>query len=218
MIVESLGVGMLQVNCYVLGCPETGQGVVVDPGDNPQLILDLIDQLDLEIVAIPNTHAHFDHVLAVDAVRKATGAPFWIHQAEEPILAYGREMVQLWMGYDPGPMPTVDGTLQATDTLRFGGQELEIRLAPGHSPGSLIFVHHPSKQVLGGDVLFAGSVGRFDFLGSDGPTLLRSIREQLLTLPDDYTLLPGHGPATTIGRERRDNPFLQPGAEFMFRM
>ena len=216
MIVESLVVGMLQVNCYVLGCPESGQGVVIDPGDNPRHILDLIERLDLEIVAIPNTHAHFDHVLAVDAVRKTTGAPFWIHPTEKGVLAYGREMVQLWMGYDPGPMPTVDGTLQAGDTLRFGGQEMEVRLAPGHSPGSLVFVHHPSKQVFGGDVLFAGSVGRFDFPGSDGPTLLRSIQEQLLTLPDDYMLLPGHGPATTIGRERRNNPFLQPGAEFMF--
>ncbi len=91
-----------------------------------------------------------------------------------------------------------------------------MRLAPGHSPGSVVYIHHASKQVFAGDVLFAGSVGRFDFPGSDGPTLLRSIREQLLTLPDDYTVYPGHGPATTIGRERRRNPYLQPGAEYLF--
>ena len=107
-------------------------------------------------------------------------------------------------------------SIGAGETVRFGKQELEVRLAPGHSPGSVVFIHHASQQVFAGDVLFAGSVGRFDLPGADGPTLLRSIREQLLTLPDDYTVHPGHGLATTIGRERRSNPFLQPGAEYLF--
>ena len=216
MIVESIVVGALQVNCYVLGCEATGEGVVIDPGDIGSRIVDLIRRWSLKIVAIPNTHAHFDHVLAVNAVRQATGAPFWLHPDDEPVLARGREMVRLWMGYDPGPMPQVDGPIAAGDTVRFGKQELEVRLAPGHSPGSVVYIHHASQQVFAGDVLFAGAVGRFDFPGSDGPTLLRSIREQLLTLPDDYTVYPGHGPATTIGRERRSNPYLQPGAEYLF--
>ncbi len=216
MLVENIIVGMLQVNCYVLGCEETNEGVVIDPGDFGSRIVDLIRELQLKIVAIPNTHAHFDHVLAVNEVRTATGAPFWLHAADEPVLERGQEMVKMWMGYDPGPMPQVDGPIVAGDTVRFGKQELEVRLAPGHSPGSVVYIHHASKQVFAGDVLFAGSVGRFDFPGSDGPTLLRSIREQLLTLPDDYTVYPGHGPATTIGRERRRNPYLQPGAEYLF--
>lgn len=216
MIVESIVVGPLQVNCYVLGCEETGEGVVIDPGDSGSRIVDLIRRLALKIIAIPNTHAHFDHVLAVDEVRAATGAPFWLHPADEPVLASGRRMVQMWMGYDPGPMPSVDGPIEPGKTLRFGNQELEIGHAPGHSPGSVVFIHHASKQVFGGDVLFAGSVGRFDFPGSDGPTLLHSIREQLLILPDEYVLYPGHGPASTIGRERRRNPYLQPGAEYLF--
>lgn len=216
MIVESIVVGMLEVNCYVLGCEATGEAVVIDPGDHAQRILDLVQQLDLKIVAIPNTHAHFDHVLAVNQVRAATGAPFWLHPADEPVLARGREMVRMWMGYDPGPMPAVDGHVAHGDIVRFGQQELEVRLAPGHSPGSVVYIHHASKQVFVGDVLFAGGVGRFDFPGSDGPTLLRSIREQLLTLPDDYAVYPGHGPATTIGRERRRNPYVQPGAEYLF--
>ena len=216
MIAKSIEVGMLQVNCYVLGCEATGEGVVIDPGDNASRVLDLVRQMGLTIVAIPNTHAHFDHVLAVDAVRQATGAPFWLHPDDEPVLARGREMVKLWMGYDPGPMPTVDGHVQPGDMVRFGQEELEVRLAPGHSPGSLVYIHHASKQVWSGDVLFAGGVGRFDFPGSDGPTLLRSIREQLLTLPDDYAVYPGHGPASTIGRERRSNPYLQAGAEYLF--
>ncbi len=216
MIVKSIVVGMLQVNCYVLGCEATGEGVVIDPGDYAPRVLDLIRQTGLKIVAIPNTHAHFDHVLAVDAVRTATGAPFWLHPADEPVLARGRETVQMWMGYDPGPMPAVDGHIYPGDALRFGQEELEVRLAPGHSPGSLVYIHHASRQVFAGDVLFAGGVGRFDFAGSDGPTLLRSIREQLLTLPDDYRVYPGHGPATTIGRERRSNPYLQAGAEYLF--
>ena len=216
MIVETIIVGALQVNCYILGCEETGEGVVIDPGDFGSRIIDLIRQLELKIVTIPNTHAHFDHVLAVNEVRTATGAPFWLHAADEPVLTSGREMVKMWMGYDPGPMPLVDGHIAAGDTVQFGNQDLEVRLAPGHSPGSVVYIHHASKQVFAGDVLFAGSVGRFDFPGSDGPTLLRSIREQLLTLPDDYTVYPGHGPATTIGRERRRNPYLQPGAEYLF--
>lgn len=216
MIVESLVVGMLQVNCYVLGCPSTGEGVVIDPGGNAGRVIDLIRRLDLKIVGIPNTHGHFDHVLAVDEVRAATAAPFWLHQHDEPVMEAGREMVKLWLGYDPGLMPKVDAYVQAGDVIRFGQQELEVRLAPGHSPGSVVYVHRASSQVFSGDVLFAGSVGRFDFPASDGPTLLRSIREQLLTLPDDTVVFPGHGPATTVGRERRSNPFLQPGAEAMF--
>jgi glyoxylase-like metal-dependent hydrolase (beta-lactamase superfamily II) len=216
MIVESIVVGPLQVNCYILGCEETGEGVVIDPGDFGSRIVDLIHRLQLKIVAIPNTHAHFDHVLAIDDVRTATGAPFWLHPADEAILARGREMVKLWMGYDPGLMPTVDGAIAPGEPVRFGKQELEVRHAPGHSPGSVVFIHHASQQVFAGDVLFAGSVGRFDFPGSDGPTLLGSIREQLLTLSDDYVVYPGHGPATTIGRERRRNPYLQPGAEYLF--
>ncbi|MEA3335200.1 MAG: MBL fold metallo-hydrolase [Chloroflexota bacterium] len=216
MILESLSVGMLQVNCYILGCEQTNQGVIIDPGGNASGILNLVNQLGLSIVSIPNTHAHFDHILAVDEVKAATGAPFWLHRDDQPVLKGGREMVKLWMGYDPGPMPEVDSFISAGDTLHVGEEELEVRLAPGHSPGSVIFIHHDSRRVIGGDVLFAGGVGRFDFPGSDGPTLLRSIHEQLLTLPDDYAVFPGHGPATTIGRERQANPYLQPGMATLF--
>jgi glyoxylase-like metal-dependent hydrolase (beta-lactamase superfamily II) len=218
MIVESIVVGPLQVNCYVLGCEETGEGIVIDPGDSGSQIADLIRRLGLKIVAIPNTHAHFDHVLAVDEVRQATGAPFWLHAADEPVLARGRDMVRMWMGFDPGPMPQVDSHVEAGHPVHFGNQELEVRLAPGHSPGSVVYVHHASRRAFVGDVLFADSVGRFDFPGSDGPTLLRSIQDQLLSLPDDYTVYPGHGPATSIGRERRRNPYLQPGADYLFEM
>lgn len=216
MIVKHIVVGMLQVNCFVLGCEVTGEGVVIDPGGDAPRVLELIRQSGLKIVAIPNTHVHFDHILAVNEVKAATGAPFWLHQADEPVLARGRHTVQQWMGYDPGPMPTVDGYLQAGDTLHVGHEELEIRLAPGHSPGSLLYIHHPSRQVWGGDVVFQGGVGRFDLAGAHGPTLLRSIQTQLLTLPDDYALYPGHGAFTTIGRERRSNPYLQPGAAELF--
>lgn len=216
MIVEGFPVGLLQANCYLLGCRETGEGIVIDPGDYGDQIVSRIGRLALKVVAIANTHAHFDHILAVNEVKEATGAPFWLHPADEPVLNRQREMVRLWMGYDPGAMPTLDGTIQPGDAVRFGREELEVRHAPGHSPGSVVFIHHASGQVFGGDVLFAGSVGRFDLPGADGPTLLRAIREQLLTLPDHYTLHPGHGPATTIGRERRSNPYLQAGAEHLF--
>ncbi len=216
MIVESLPVGPLQVNCYVLGCEATGQGLVIDPGGHAEGILALVEQLELNIVAIPVTHAHFDHVLAVNEVKVATGAPFWLHRADLPVLERNRVVTRQWLGYDPGPMPAVDDFIEPGRPLRFGEQELEVRFTPGHSPGSVVFIHHASQQVFGGDVLFAGGVGRFDLPGSDGPTLFRSIREQLLSLPDDYLVHPGHGPATSIGRERRTNPYVQPDAAYLF--
>lgn len=216
MIVEQLVVGMLQVNCYVLGCETTGQGIVIDPGGNASAILDLIKRLELEIVGIANTHAHFDHVLAVEEVRSATKAPFWLHREDEPVLAEGRELVKLWLGFDPGPMPEVDDYLEEGKPVRFGKQSLEVRHAPGHSPGSVLLIHHETRRVFTGDVLFAGGVGRFDFPRSSGSVLWRSLQEQVLSLPDDYAVHPGHGPSTTIGRERRSNPYLQPGMEYLF--
>ncbi|MCC6169436.1 MAG: MBL fold metallo-hydrolase [Caldilineaceae bacterium] len=208
MLVKGLTVGLLQENCYVLGCETTRQGVVVDPGDNGRAILKVIQQAGLTITAIVNTHAHMDHVMAVDTLRDATGAPFYLHRADLPVLRDVPERARLWLDSEVDPIRDPDGYLEHGQIVQFGDEQLEVRFTPGHAPGHVVFVHHAGRQVFAGDTLFHGSIGRYDLPGADGPTLFRSIREQLFTLPDDYVVYPGHGPATTIGTERLTNPFV----------
>jgi glyoxylase-like metal-dependent hydrolase (beta-lactamase superfamily II) len=208
MIVKGITVGLLQENCYIAGCEKTHEAVVIDPGDNARAILKLVRDSGLTVKKILNTHAHLDHVMAVDAVRAATGAPFYLHAAELPVLRDVPERASLWLDSDVEPIDDPDEYLEHGQIITFGEEELEVRYTPGHAPGHVVFVHHAEKMVFGGDTLFLGSVGRYDLPGADGPTLFRSIREQLFTLPDDYTVLPGHGSATTIGDERVHNPFV----------
>lgn len=208
MIVQGVTVGLLQENCYVLGCETTHAGVVIDPGDNPRAILGLVRRAGLTVEKIINTHAHLDHVLAVDALRAATGAPFCLHRDDVPTLRDVPDRARLWLDTELDPIGDPDEFLEHGQVIRFGEEELEVRFTPGHAPGHVIFVHHAGRQVFGGDTLFQGSIGRFDLEGADGPTLLRSIREQLFTLPDDYVVYPGHGEATTIGEEKLTNPFV----------
>lgn len=207
-IVKGITVGLLQENCYIFGCPRTRQAVVIDPGDNARAILRLAAQDRLTIARIINTHAHFDHVMAVNAVKAATGATFSLHRADLPLLRDTPTRVRLWLDMEVDPVDDPDDFLEHGQIIRVGDEQLEVRFTPGHAPGHVVFVHHAGKQVFAGDTLFQGSIGRFDLPGADGPTLLRSIREQLFTLPDDYTVYPGHGPATEIGVEREDNPFV----------
>ena len=208
MIVKGITVGLLQENCYIAGCEVTKEAVVIDPGDNARAILKLVRDSGLTVTKILNTHAHLDHVMAVDAVRAATGAPFLLHADELPVLRDVPERASLWLDSDVEPIADPDEYLTHGQIVHFGEEELEVRCTPGHAPGHVVFVHHREKLVFAGDTLFNGSIGRFDLPGADGPTLFRSIREQLFTLPDDYTVLPGHGSATTIGDERIHNPFV----------
>lgn len=208
MIVKGLTVGLLQENCYILGCEKTLRGVIIDPGDNARGILRVAQQEGLTIEKIINTHAHFDHVLAVNAVRAATKARFCLHPAELPVLRDVPERVRLWLDSEVDPIDDPDEFLEHGQEIRFGDAVVEVRFTPGHAPGHVVFVDHAGRQVFGGDTLFQGSIGRYDLPFADGPTLLRSIREQLLTLPDDYVVYPGHGPATSIGEERESNPFV----------
>lgn len=207
-IIKGLTVGMLQENCYIFGCARTHQGVIIDPGDNPRAILKVVHQAGLTIERIINTHAHFDHVMAVNAVKHATGAPFALHKADLPILHDLTSRVRLWLDQEVEPIDDPEEWLEHGQIIKVGDEELEVRFTPGHAPGHVVFVHHAGRQVIAGDTLFQGSIGRFDLPLADGPTLLRSIRQQLLSLPDDYTVYPGHGPATTIGFEREHNPYV----------
>lgn len=208
MIVKGITVGLFQENCYILGCEETHQGVIIDPGDNARAILKLVQQEGLTIGKIINTHAHLDHVMAVDSIRAATGATFHLHRDDLPILHDVPERARLWLDTEIDAIDDPDDYLEHGQIITFGNEKVEVRFTPGHSPGHVVFVQHEARMVFGGDTLFEGSVGRFDLPGADGPTLFRSIREQLFTLPDDYTVLPGHGSATTIGDERAYNPFV----------
>ncbi|HKV46335.1 MAG TPA: MBL fold metallo-hydrolase [bacterium] len=208
MILEGFPVGPIGANCYVFGDDTTREVFVIDPGDEPDRILETLLRLSVRPLALVNTHGHFDHILAVDAVRRATGAPFWIHEAERDILAHGPARAKTMFGLDLPPAPVPDRWIVEGDRLRVGGLVVTVRHTPGHSPGGVSLLG--DGLVFVGDTLFAGSVGRTDLPGADTATLLASIARVLLPLPDQTVCYPGHGPKTTIGEERRTNPFLIP--------
>jgi hydroxyacylglutathione hydrolase len=208
VILEGFPTGQVGANCYIAGDEATRQVFVIDPGDDPERILARLRELDVRPVAIVNTHGHFDHILAVDAVRRATGAPFWIHEAERRTLLEGPARAKALFGLDLPPSPVPDRWLADGDRLAAGGFRLTVRHTPGHSPGGVCLLG--DGLVFVGDTLFAGGIGRTDLPGADGEVLLDSIVRVLLPLPDDTVCWPGHGPETTIGREKRTNPFLVP--------
>jgi glyoxylase-like metal-dependent hydrolase (beta-lactamase superfamily II) len=208
MILKTLPVGMLQVNCYILGSEATREAIVVDPGDNASGILAALRGHELKLGRIVATHAHFDHLLGCRELQESTSAAFLLHEADMPLLAAMQRTCQAWLGYDPGPPPKVTEFLVPGKDVETGGIRLEVRHTPGHSPGSVTLVDHTSGRAFTGDALFAGSIGRTDFPGGNLETLLESIRSEILTLPDDYAVLSGHGESSTVGVERRTNPFL----------
>jgi hydroxyacylglutathione hydrolase len=215
MILETIPVGALQVNCHVFGCERTRQAIVIDPGDDAADILAMLQRRGLRLARILATHGHFDHLLACRELRESTGAPFYLHPADRPLLAAMRRTCMAWLGFDPGEPPAIDGDVIVGETIQVGDMTLEVRHTPGHSPGSVTLVDRAGCCAVTGDALFAGSIGRTDLPGGDMKTLLAAIRSQILTLPDDYAVLPGHGPASTVGAERRGNPFLaEGGADF----
>ena len=205
MIVRMLTVGDLSTNCYVVGCESTLEGIVIDPGADADVILSEVRRLNLRMVRIVNTHGHFDHTMANGAVKAATGAQILIHQADADMLTNPLKSFAFWAG-SLKPGPAADAFLKDGDVIRFGRQELTVLHTPGHSPGSISLL--TKGTVFTGDALFQGSIGRTDFPGGNYDQLIRSIRTRLLVLPDDTVAFTGHGPSTTIGEERRFNPFL----------
>lgn len=206
--VKSVVLGIAQTLCYLVGDAETGRAVVIDPVDDARLILRLAEGAGWKIEKLLATHAHFDHVLAAGALRTLTGAPFLIHQAEWPLLQNMALQGELF-GLRLPPAPEPDGYVTEGDIISAGAVELRVLHTPGHSPGHVSYVLPAQKTVFSGDCLFAGSIGRTDLPGGDLDTLLRSIREKLFPLGDDFTVAPGHPPATTIRAERQGNPFLR---------
>ena len=192
-------------NCYLVAEPNSTDAVIVDPGDEPEQFLAAAESEGLTIVAIWLTHAHLDHVTGVAAIKEATGAPIYLHPADRPLYD-GLPEQGRWFGLDVAAPPPPDHPLAHGGTLELGRTTFRVRHTPGHSPGSVCFVG--PDLVIGGDVLFQGSIGRTDLPGGSHERLIRSIAEELLVLPDATVVYPGHGPETTIGRERRTNPFL----------
>jgi hydroxyacylglutathione hydrolase len=206
MIVETLQLGPVGTNCFIVGDEAGGQAAVVDPGDDAPRIFAALARLGLTATLIVATHAHFDHVGGVRGVREATGAPFLIGESEVPALGAAAEIALAVFGISIAAPPAPDRTLRAGDDLVMGGRAFRVVHTPGHSPGHICLLAPGAAFV--GDVVFQGSIGRTDLPGGDHHALLRSIARHILTLPDDTVLYNGHGPATTVGRERRTNPFL----------
>ena len=198
--------GMFAENCYLVVDAHAGECAIVDPGEEAGLILHTVKETGTKPVAIWLTHAHIDHVLGVPRIAAETGAPVWLHPADRPLYDAVPEQAA-WFGLaPPGSLPPPDYGIAPGARLSVGGLDFEARHAPGHSPGSVCLVG--PGVVLSGDVLFAGSIGRTDLPGAHFETLIASIERELLPLSDDTIVYSGHGPETTIGRERRTNPFL----------
>lgn len=206
MFVKQLPVGAIGTNCYIVGCEETKEGVIIDPGDEAERILAEVKAAGLAIKYVLNTHAHFDHILANGPVVKATGAPLALHPLDLPLLRQkgGAEFFGLQAPASPEP----DIALAEGDTLSFGTHVFQVLFTPGHTPGHVSFYEARAGIIFDGDVLFAGGIGRTDLPGGDYETLMNSIAEKLMVLPDETIVCSGHGEVTTIGREREGNPWL----------
>jgi len=207
LIIKALAVGPMMSNCFILGCEQTREAVVIDPGDDTDKILLSLADSKLKVKYIINTHGHFDHVGGNKRMKDATGADILIHPHDAPMLditSSGAASIGLRMEDSPPP----DRTIDEGDTISFGDITLKVFHTPGHSPGGICL--YTDDIVFVGDTLFAGSIGRTDFPGGNYDMLISNVRKKLFLLGDDVRVFTGHGSETTIGRERRFNPFFGP--------
>lgn len=211
MNVEAFSGGVFAENGYIAWCAASKRAVVVDPGAAAEGIVTRLEALDLAPEAVLLTHAHLDHLEGVPRVRDAwPDVPVLVHAADLPLYRAVAQQAAAF-GVAVGPMPEPEATLEHGQKLQYGGTlTFEVRYTPGHAPGHVIFVASESGLALVGDVVFQGSIGRTDLPGGDYQALMTSIRQEVLTLPDQTRLLTGHGPETTVGHERMGNPFLVP--------
>ena len=205
MIIRMLAVGPMAANCYILACEETKAAMVIDPGADAARILSVISENSLQLNLIINTHAHVDHIEADSDLKEKTSAPLCIHSADADMLVNPQENLSFFIG-SPVSAPAPDRILADGDILEAGTLHLEVMHTPGHSPGSICLLSN--ECIFTGDLLFSGGIGRYDFPGSSYTTLMNSL-QKVMELDDKLVVYPGHGPTTTIGDERRANPFLQ---------
>lgn len=208
LVLRSLTTGPFQTNLYVVGCATTGEAAIVDGGGDAEGLIALAQDANLTIKQLLQTHAHIDHVLALPRLRELLpSAPIAMHPYDQPL--YDSLPMQAAMfGLRAGAMPPIDARLEDGQTVRVGDLEAEVILAPGHSPGSVIFYFRAQALMLSGDVLFAGSIGRVDLPGADIRAMQRSL-DRLKTFPPNTLICSGHGPVTTLGQEIQTNPFLK---------
>jgi len=204
MIIKKLVVGPLENNCYSIADEITKETLVIDPGDEPDRILELINENNFKVKYILCTHAHLDHVGAVPDIKKETGAKIVIHRDEYEIYKRASEQAAIW-GYELDPLPEPEIFISDGDKLEIGNLKLEVLHTPGHSPGGICL--YGEGILITGDTLFAGSVGRTDFYGGDIEKLKRSFK-RLISLSNKVKILPGHGPESTIGKEKESNFFF----------
>lgn len=211
MQIETLAVGPFQSNCYVVVCGDTGEALLVDCGDEAPRILSTVERLGVSVRAIVNTHSHLDHVAALAEVKEALAVPVLMHAADMPVY----EMIEAqaaMFGLAAPRRVDIDRFIEHGERIEVGRLAAEVLLAPGHSPGSVCLkVDHPDHaSVFAGDVIFRGSIGRTDLPGGSYETIVETLRTIFVPLPDDTVVYPGHGPATTMGEEKRTNPFVVP--------
>jgi hydroxyacylglutathione hydrolase len=208
MIHRILPVGPLQCNCSIIGDEQTHEAMVIDPGDQIEDILEILRQEKLTLKQIVITHAHIDHVGGAMKLKAATGAPVLMNQDDHALLKM-LDMQATWLGMKPPGAVQVDEAAGEGRVLRIGNISANVVHTPGHTEGSICLYFPNEKKVIAGDTLFAGSIGRTDLPGGSFDKIIRSLHTQVLALPDETLVVPGHGPQTTIGDERETNPFLQ---------
>lgn len=208
MQVQVVQVGPLQTNCYLVVCPKTKEGAVIDPGWSGELLYEMIVDQGITLRQILLTHGHFDHVAGAAALKRSSSAPVAGHADIGPWLTQAEEHARFW-GFDIEPVPPIDVQLTEGQSVDVGEFSLKVLYTPGHAPGHISFYTPEARAVFDGDVLFSGGIGRTDLPGGNMALLMESIHQKLLTLPEDTTVYSGHGPATTIGQERQWNPYLR---------
>ena len=208
MIHEILPVGLLQCNCSIFGDEHSHEAIVIDPGDNIEEVLAILEKHSLRVTAIVITHAHIDHIGGAAKLKAATGAPVLMNANDQEL--YDRLDVQAsWLGMEPPSRTAIDDAARDGDVLTLGPAEFRVLHTPGHTQGSISLWIPAENKLIAGDTLFRDSIGRTDLPGGNPRQILRSIEDKLLRLPEETVVVPGHGANTTIGREKERNPFLQ---------
>jgi len=205
MLLETLVVGHLSVNCYIFACEKTHQAAIVDPGDEADQILSVVKKLDCRVKYILLTHGHIDHLSQIPILKNKLKAEFLMHEQDIPLVQSASTQAALFGLPDPGDLKP-DRFLNDGDIIHLGELTIQVIHSPGHSPGSITF--QVNQKLFVGDLIFNGSIGRTDLPGGDYSQIIESIQKKIFTLPDSVEIYPGHGPATTVGIEKNTNPFF----------